>query len=275
MLTLLIASLILGVTSALSLPRQAEPIEGEGCTRDLLARLTESYLSAQTIGDPSILSPSPEVSYTEDFRAISIRDSVLNQPLRIDHNRSLLDTTQCATYTEIIVTDPANPRVIGTQIRLDAAGENIVKIETLATKEGDWAFNASLTYQYASRETTNGWWFTIPEADRDTRETVQAAADAYLDLFNDPTVVVPWGTPCNRLEGSWYTGNGSLTDSCNVGVPSGVPITQRRYVIDETVGTVDAFVLFGTRPDSHEFRIEKGKLRLVHTLTVMRNGTFL
>lgn len=62
----------------------------------------------------------------------------------------------------------------------------------------------------------------IPEEDRDTREVIQAAGDAYADLFNDKSVTVPWGTPCARLEGGAYTGNGSDTDSCDVGVPDGM-----------------------------------------------------
>jgi hypothetical protein len=53
-------------------------------------------------------------------------------------------------------------------------------------------------------------------------------------------------------------------------VPSGVRITNRRYVIDEVLGTVDVFNTFaGNLPDTHEFRVEGGKLRYVHTMTVM------
>ena len=70
-----------------------------------------------------------------------------------------------------------------------------------------------------------------------------------------------------------YTGQGLANDTCNVGVPSGIKITNRRYVIDEQLGVVDAMVKFSTRPDSHEFRVEKGKIRFVHTLTIMRNLT--
>ncbi|KAK4223588.1 hypothetical protein QBC38DRAFT_487363 [Podospora fimiseda] len=270
MLTTFLFLLLTGNPS-LALPA----ITSNSCTRETLHQHTESYLSAQTAGNPLLLlgTTAAPIVYTEDFVSRPISSSILNTPLRISHNRSLLDTTQCATYTELIVTDPANSRVIGTQIRFNPSGDTIQKIETLVTMEGDWAFNASLTYFYANRETENNLWFTIPKAERDSRQVIQAAADAYLDLFNDPTVKVPWGTPCNRLEGSWYTGNFTATDSCNVGVPTGVVIKDRRYVIDETVGTVDAFVLFGTRPDSHEFRVERGKLRLVHTLTVMRNVT--
>jgi len=103
---------------------------------------------------------------------------------------------------------------------------------------------------------------------------IQAAADAYLDIFKDKTVKVPWGTPCDRLEGGSYTGTGSATDSCNVGIPNNIDLVNRRYVVDETLGTVDVFLAFGGatgRPDSHEFRIESGKIRYVHTLTVMTN----
>jgi hypothetical protein len=99
---------------------------------------------------------------------------------------------------------------------------------------------------------------------------IQAAADAYCDIFSDKSVKVPWGTPCARLEGGAYTGRGSPDDSCNVGIPDGVRLTNRRYVIDETVGAVDVMMTFGSNlPDSHEFRVEGGKLRFVHTITVM------
>jgi hypothetical protein len=78
------------------------------------------------------------------------------------------------------------------------------------------------------------------------------------------------------LEGGAYTGKGVATDSCNVGVPSGVKLVNRQYVIDEEYGTVDIIMDFGGTagkvgagglPDSHEFRIEGGKLRYVHTLS--------
>ena len=255
----------------LSLALPASTSGAADCTRDSLKTATETYMSAQTAGKPDgvVSLAAAGLNYTEDSLPHDIKTGVLTMPLRIDHNRSLLDTTQCATYTELIVTDPAHPRVIGTQMRFDKG--KLVKMESLVTQAGDWAFNASGTLFYAARE--DGKWGVIPEAERDSRAVIQAAADAYLDLFNNKSVTVPWGTPCDRLEGSMYTGNGSATDSCNVGVPSGVVISNRKYVIDETVGAVDALVTFQTRPDSHEFRVEKGRIRFVHTLTIMRNLT--
>jgi len=46
---------------------------------------------------------------------------------------------------------------------------------------------------------------------------------------------------------------------------------MRRYVIDEVTGSVDvlcSFTAVGNIPDSHELRIENGKIRYVHTITL-------
>ena len=278
MITTVLPLLLSLAVPALSLPTpQSSSSPSAECTREKLEAQAFKYIAAQASGNVTTLSSaglqlSPTLEYYEDgvLRA-DIAQTSLATPLRIDHKRTILDTTQCATYTELIVADPANPRVIGTQLRFDPTASVLGHVWSLVTQPGDWAFNATQTLYYAARE--DGLWGPIPEADRDSRDVIQAAGDAYLDLFNDPDVVVPWGLPCHRLEGGWYTGNGSATDSCDVGVPTGVPITERKYVIDEVLGTVDAMVTFGTRPDSHEFRVEKGKLRFVHTLTVMRNVT--
>lgn len=265
------------VIAALASHASASPIAANtsDCTRDFLKAATDTYLATQTSGKPDTLIKaygSGNITYNEDGVSRDLTTGILSQPLAIVHNMSLLDTTQCATFTEIIVTDPHNPRVIGTQMRF--TGAHLTKIETLVTQDGDWAFNATGTLHYAEAETSSGKWDPIqPVEARDSRAVIQAAADAYLDLFNNKSVVVPWGTPCDRLEGSWYTGNGSATDSCAVGVPDGVRIFNRRYVIDEVVGSVDALVTFGTRPDSHMFRVAGGVIRQVHTLTVMRNVT--
>ncbi|KAF9529214.1 hypothetical protein CPB83DRAFT_852869 [Crepidotus variabilis] len=234
------------------------------CTYEALQNATSNYVASRGSGQVDTLA-SPTV-YTENYKTVDVKSGVLAKPLKIDNSRSTHDTTNCASYTELIITDKAHPYVIGTQIHYTEDGK-ISKVDSIVTDQGDWLFNATGTLYWAKQES----WATIPEASRDTRETIQKAADAYLDLFNNKNVVVPWGTPCARLEGGSYTGKNSPTDSCNVGVPSGVPIVNRRYVIDETVGAVDAFVDFNGAngiPDSHEFRIQAGKIRYVHTMSV-------
>ncbi|KAI1266651.1 hypothetical protein F5Y18DRAFT_362691 [Xylariaceae sp. FL1019] len=235
------------------------------CTRETLVAATAKLLDAQTAGTPDTLGSLDGVAYLEQFKTADITAGILSTAVTIDFNRSLIDTTQCATYTEMVAAKQAHPYVIGTQMHFTPDGSQISNISTLVTDQGDWLFNATGTLYWASREA----WDVIPEDQRDTRETIQAAADAYADIFNDKSVTVPWGSPCARLEGGSYTGTGAATDRCDVGIPSGVSLSNRRYVIDETIGSVDVFIDFASLPDSHEFRVEKGKLRYVHTITVM------
>lgn len=253
----LLAFLSLTTGAALAAPT----LSAATCDRDFLKSQTDAYVAAQTAGSAAgVKTSSANFTYTQNFKAATVATGILATPLKIDHNRSTFDTTQCATFTELIVTDTKNPHVIGTQMRFDA-GE-LVKMETIVTSTGDWLFNPSGTLKYAAPEN----WGPIDEAKRDTRAVIQAAADAYLDLFNDKSVKVPWGNPCARLEGGSY-----VQPSCNVGVPSGIKNVNRRYVVDEVQGAVDVFFDFaGADPDSHEFRVESGKLRYVHTMTVMK-----
>jgi hypothetical protein len=61
-------------------------------------------------------------------------------------------------------------------------------------------------------------------------------------------------------------GKGTPEDSCN----SGMRITNRRFVVDPEIGAVVVLSRFSDNklPDSHLFRLENGKIRYVHTLTV-------
>ncbi|KAI0525606.1 hypothetical protein F5B22DRAFT_642614 [Xylaria bambusicola] len=273
------------------------------CARETLVAATNKLLEAQTSGKPEALGPLEGVAYLEQFKKADATKGILIKPLAIDFNRSLHDTVQCTTYTEMISAKGSHPYVIGTQMHFTPEGV-LTNFSSLVTDQGDWLFNATGTLYvcypwshllpiqdthgghndllepqamsweltgplklapWASREK----WDVIPEDQRDSRETIKAAADAYADIFNNKTVKVPWGTPCARLEGGMYTGSGSANDRCDVGIPNGVKLVNRRYVIDETIGAVDVFIDFATVPDSHEFRVEKGKIRYVHTLTVM------
>jgi hypothetical protein len=110
-----------------------------------------------------------------------------------------------------------------------------------------------------------------------------AAANAYLDAFLEGKIdLVPWGYPCRRTEGGMRTGRGAPDDGCEVGVPSNVNISNRRFVVDETIGSVVVYCTFGAgspgggsgAPDTHLFRVENGKLRYVHTLTHLLQGDF-
>jgi hypothetical protein len=247
------------------------------CSREGLQRAVDLYIAAQTKGDTAGMPLAMGLGYMENVARADINTGLIKKPMKIDHHRSLLDTATCQTFTEVIVTNKENPYVLGTRLRINH--DKIAEIEILWTTTGYWLFNADAYLQYSSAEK----WDTIPANQRDTRDTLVAAANAYLDAFLEQKKdLVPWGYPCNRTEGGMHTGNGSPTDSCDVGVPSGVNISNRRFVVDATIGAVVAFCTFGAgnanggsgAPDTHLFRVENGKLRYVHTLTHLLQANF-
>jgi hypothetical protein len=240
------------------------------CTREGLQAAVDLYISAQTKGDTAGLPLAKGLGYVENFKTVSIDEGVIKKAMKIDHHRSLLDTSTCQTFTEVIVSDKANPYALGTRLRVNHG--LIAEIEMMWTTTGYWGFNVDNYLKYSSSEN----WDTIPAGKRDTRATLESAASAYLDAFLEGKMdLVPWGAPCNRTEGGMHTGKGAPEDSCQVGVPSGVNISNRHFVVDETIGAVVAFCTFGAgsanggsgAPDTHLFRVENGKLRYVHTLT--------
>jgi hypothetical protein len=241
------------------------------CTRPGLEAATDLYVAAQTKGDTSGMPLAPSVGYIENTQVMNINTGVIKKAMKIDHHFSLLDTTTCQTFTEVIVTDKSHPYVLGTRLRVNHG--MIAEIEIVWTETGYWLFNADAYLQYSSTEN----WGAIPAAQRDTRNTLVSAANSYLDAFLEGKMdLVPWGTPCNRTEGGMHTGKGAPDDSCQVGVPSGVNIVDRHFVVDETIGAVVAYCTFGVNgsADTHLFRLENGKLRYVHTLTHLLQANF-
>ncbi|KAI3317851.1 hypothetical protein HD806DRAFT_526817 [Xylariaceae sp. AK1471] len=245
------------------------------CTREFLKNATDQYLAAQVKGSSSDLAAISvsNITYTENEVKMSLDRSVLTEPIKLDHNRSILDTVQCATFTEIIAATNIHQYVIGTRMEFDA-NDKISKIESIVTDRGDWAFNATGYRYWDSLEN----WDPIPPEKQDPRDVIQAAGDAYFDRFKNTSVVIPFGIPCSRLEGGASTAPLNMTgDSCTAaGLPSGLVVTNRRYVVDQEMGVVDIFLGFpgldrsqGTAPmpDSHVFRVESGKIRYIHTVS--------
>jgi hypothetical protein len=246
------------------------------CSREGLQRAIDLYIAAQTKGDTSGMPLANAVGYYENIVVTDINKGLIKTAMKIDHHRSLIDPSSCQTFTEVIVTNPEKPFVLGTRMRVN--GDKIAEVEILWTTTGYWLFDANNYLKWSSSEN----WGVIPANQRDSRATLVSAANAYLDAFLEGKKEgVPWGYPCNRTEGGMHTGNGSPKDSCDVGVPSGVNIANRRFIVDETIGSVVVFCTFGVgavggsgSPDTHLFRVENGKLRYVHTITHLLQSNF-
>ena len=273
--------LVIGALAALAATAAATPALAQGapggpgrelCTRERLKQIADQYRAAQADGRvvQHVMPMGEWVNYYENYELSSMTfGGLIASPHKVDWDRSFYDTTTCQVYIESIITDPSHPYVLATMIRGTGSPGSppgtVSGFDVIVTDKDDWLFDASKTLYYAQRQD----WSEIPEARRNTRAELKAAADAYLDYFKDKKVVVPWGTPCERLEGSAYTGKGEATDTCNVGVPNNIDMADRKYIIDPVVGAVAVFLKMGPnkRADAHVFRIEDGKIRWIHTVT--------
>ncbi|KAK4112818.1 hypothetical protein N656DRAFT_779051 [Canariomyces notabilis] len=250
------------------------------CSRAALQEVTASYIRAQTSGKPDELHLASNATYAENDKPMSITTGVLSQAITIDFSRSIHDTVECATFTELTAATSPHPYVIHTRMIVSpAAAANmtpeITAIESVVTDQGDWIFNATSHLYWTQQEK----WDPIPESQRDTRETIKAAADAYLDQWANSTLPVPLGTPCARLEGGIYTGQRDpAANTCRMpAFPVPIRAGNRRYVIDEELGAVDVFNGFpwleatntdAAMPSSNLVRVEGGLIRYIHEVTV-------
>lgn len=244
------------------------PTQAAECTRDGLLSAANSYIAAQTIGKTDGLKLSSNFTYQQNNKISTLATSLLTTPYKMDLNRSTADTVACASYTTWISSTGAKPYVVSTQIRhRDNDTSQIAMIDTVAATTGDLFFNAKDTLKYLSNED----WSDLSAASRPSRDLLRKVGDAYLDMWTDAKAAdtIPWGTVCERVEGSKYS-------TCAGSLPHGGSAKKngnRRYVIDEEMGSVDVLCEFsslGAWPDSHAIRVQDGKVRYVHTVTVMK-----
>ncbi len=246
------------------------------CQRGGLQHAVRLYLEAQAKGDISGLPLATGLGYTENLEPADVNTGFLTKPLVIDKSLSLYDDRSCSTFTEIIVTNQDEPYVAGVTLRVNH--DKIAEIKVIWTTTGYWLFNADNYLRYSSDEN----WGPIPADRRTPYGDLIFAANAYLDGFLEAKVDhVPWGYPCVRVEGGMTTSRGRDDDTCEAGMPAGVNVANRQFVVDEVTGSVVVWCTFGAggpnssgAADTHLFRVENGKLRYVHTLTHLLQSSF-
>ena len=239
------------------------------CSRATLIKATESYIAAQKAGKVSKMKLARDAKFREDMSSTTKDKILVNSALPIAFDRSIYDTVRCKTFTEVIVTEGDHQYVVGTRLAVDKG--KITEYDSLVTDKGDWLFNADVYLKYSKAEE----WPVLPLDDRVSRQDLIDAANNYFDfIFLDKGVRPPWGSPCSRLEGGIYT-NEKMEDkdTCQIPAPLGeMFVSNRTFVVDEERGAVNIFCLFEDNasgmPDSHTFRLVKGKYRNIHTLSV-------
>jgi hypothetical protein len=206
----------------------ASPAAAQGaCNRELLQGIANDWVEALEKGTPYGMNLGEWVDYQENME-IGFMSAFFEKPREVDGHMALLDTGSCKVFVNSVILDQERPMVLSTQLTNGFFG--ISPIENVVTDAGDWQFDPQ-----AALERVSQGWAPLPEAQRQTRQQLTAAAEAYLDGLA-----------------------GSAGEAA-----------ERRLVVDETLGAVNAFVLVGAdrRPESHTLRIENGQARVVHIAT--------
>jgi len=269
-ITFLLLLCTINIVHAQSLPEQTAP----GCKRSVLQAAADKYVEAMKKGDASVMPTASGVIYIENRKQVALGEGIWKTPVVVDFYRTLVDVDICETFTEVISANNKPQYVTGT--RLKVIGGKITEIESLVSDKEDWLFEADNYLKYSSTEN----WDIIPPDKRSDRSTLVRVASDYFDIFTDYSsfTKVPWGIPCVRIEGGMYTNpKNEPNPSCTVGVPKGggVQMTNRRYIVDLDMGAVVGQIDFGGANglwDAHTFRLENGKLRYVHVITLCPNG---
>jgi hypothetical protein len=238
------------------------------CTIEQLKAATAAYVAGQAKGDISALPLDPKAHFLQDMQTVEKSAGLWNTALPVAHSMSFHDPLRCKTFSEVIVTQGSRPYVIGTRLYLHDG--KVIRVDSLVTTTGHWLFNANAYLRYSRAED----WSELFKYQKTPAAEMIRGADAYLSAFNDKFTEVPWGTPCARLEGGAYSNRqGDPHASCEVGIPPGVLyIVNRDYLLDPEKGVINVFCRFGGStggPDSHTFRFIDGKIRAVHTLSVL------
>jgi len=274
MIRTLIAATLLAGLSTPALAQNGPPpspytprVDKPTCTMDQLKAATAAYVAGQAKGSLAALPLHEKAEYLQDMKTVPATEGLWNTALPVAHSTSLHDPIRCKTFSEIVVTG-TKPYVIGTRLYMDKG--KVIRVDSLVTKPGDWLFNANAYLKYAKAEN----WQPIMKYQGTAPAEMIRGANAYLDAFADKFTAIPWGQPCARLEGGAYTNaQGKPDASCEVGIPPGVLyIVNRDYLIDPEMGVINVFCRFGSStggPDSHSFRFIDGKIRAVHTISVL------
>lgn len=171
----------------------SKDIVNASCSRDMLQKAVDGYVAAQASGDVSKMDLAANVKYLENMEPVTKEKGLWNTALPISFYRSCLDPDICKSFTEIIVTEGGHPYVIGTRLTVEFG--KISGIDSLVTDTDDWLFNTEKYLKYSEIED----WSPLPKEKRSDRSYLIRSGNAYLDIFFDKTVTVPWGKPCARL----------------------------------------------------------------------------
>lgn len=209
-------------------------IAPEGCDRDTLRALADSYFQALGTGDTSALTLHPNARYTENGRPVVLGLGLWLERPETQFVRHVLDESQCSTLSEGVVGPVLSRFVVGVRLRHEAG--QLMDIEAQIV-------TPNINYYNPDGVVVTGidsWIQPVPASERMDRDALVRLAEQYFDSTQDRSLIPAHDPACKRRQ------NGTLTDfngSC--ASPGTAPYEQRRFpATDELAGIVTGVVRY-------------------------------
>lgn len=260
-----IALALLLIPLAACAPKQAAEPPAAACDRACLYGVLDEYLAALKAHDPAAVKWTDGAMYTENNVALEPGDGLWGTISGLaDYEMRFADVKQgqVAIYGVVSETITDSPYAL----RLKVVNGAVAEAETVVIRKDD----SGIPFVTADIDPLPVWGEVVPEGERDSRETLIAAANGYFDTLelNDGTLHVQFTDDCNRREDGMRSTN--LTDpgldaiwrmGCADQFRQGAyryddRVRARRFpVVDEELGIVLASGFI-----DHEGRLGKFKL---------------
>ncbi|KAL1840009.1 hypothetical protein VTJ49DRAFT_926 [Mycothermus thermophilus] len=244
-----------------------------------------------------ILAISPSRTpylYNQNLKPIAPESegSILSTPVReVRWRHSVVDQEVCAGVVRMVVVTEwsrgaegeGKTYLLSAQVRFNTSATEppvVHSLDLVVVGEGDWQtedeeegeLSTSLVTQLGKED-----WSALSRVRQDTRDGLIAVGNAYLDYYyggkgnesensggEGPNL---WEKPCSRLDGVVYTSVEEGEEAGDCGVVKTGGVTERRVLVDESVGAVSVLGRDGSLGGAASgwvFRVVEGRLRYVH-----------
>lgn len=256
------------------------------CDRRCLTGMVDLYMDALQKHDPSVLPVSDKVKFTENGVPLKLGQGFWNTAGASTYRLYAIDPESGGAALEAVVGDASEPAHF--LLRLKVSRKRITEVETAVVHKAQAGFYSPEKL----RETPELFTQNVPDSERNTREQLLAAADAYftaIDTEGTPEYKrAPFAPGMNRFENGTQTTNISVNggpvrsadEQLDQALFKGLHVTDRRYpVVDVERGIVLGLVLFhlaAPRPAgdtifiAEMFKISGGKLREIQAIIADR-----
>lgn len=185
----------------------ATPTQSAPCDRQCLYGVLDAYLAGLKAHDVAAARLAANAKYTENNVQLAPGDGLWGTITALDNYEMRFadaSTGEVAIFGVVEETTTRSPYAT----RLKVVNGAITEIESVVVRKDD----SGIPFVTADIKPLAVWGEVVPEAERDTREALVAAADGYFNTLqlNDGTLHVQFTDDCNRREDGMTSTN--LTD---------------------------------------------------------------